>query len=335
MDRKHKILVIGTGSIGERHLRCLQTTGRCEMAFCEPMDSCRAEVAERYGIHSDLAFENLDSAVASTTFDAAVVAAPAPFHIPIGMQLAKAGIHILMEKPLSLSMDGVQEFADLVKEESVVVAVGYTHRAHSAMIGLKEKLDSGKFGRPLELRVDIGQPLAVIRPAYADVYFADPKMGGGSIQDMITHFYSIGDWLLGPMNKIVTHAKHMALPRVTVEDTVHSLADHGGVMATYAQNLTQAQNEVITTVICEGGSIRANYGKKRVSWITEPDGEWNHEPFEMGDIDEIYIRQDNAFLDEVEGHGKSLCTLEEGIRTLKVNIASLKSAETFTWQEIS
>ena len=82
MDRKHKILVIGTGSIGERHLRCLQTTGRCEMAFCEPMDSRRAEVAERYGIHSDLAFENLDSALASTTFDAAVVAAPAPDPAP-------------------------------------------------------------------------------------------------------------------------------------------------------------------------------------------------------------------------------------------------------------
>ena len=192
MSRKHKILVIGTGSIGERHLRCLQTTGRCEMAFCEPMEERRAEVAERYGISSDLAFENLDAALAATTFDAAVVAAPAPFHIPIGMQLAEAGVHIMMEYPLSLSLEGVEDFADLAKKKSVVVTVGYTHRAHVAMIGLKEKLDSGEFGRPLELRVDVGQPLAVFRPAYADVYFADHAMGGGAIQDMITHFYSVG-----------------------------------------------------------------------------------------------------------------------------------------------
>ncbi len=336
MSSKHKILVIGTGSIGERHLRCLQSTDRCELAFCEPLESRRLEVAGRYGIDSNLAFGSLDEALASAaSFDSAVVAAPAPFHIPMGMQLAAAGIHIMMEKPLSLSLEGITEFEDLVNSKEIIVAVGYTHRAHTAMIGLKEKLDSGKFGRPLELRVDLGQPFAVIRPAYADVYFADPKMGGGSIQDMITHFYSIGDWLLGPMDRIVTHAKHQALPRVEVEDTVHSLADHGGVMATYSQNLTQAQNEVTTTVICEGGSIRADYRKKRVSWITEPNGEWNHEPYEMDDIDEIYVRQNNAFLDEVEGKGKSLCSLEEGIRTLKVNLASLKSAETFTWQELS
>lgn len=335
MSQKLKLLVIGTGSIGERHLRCLQSTGRCDMALCEPMKTRRSEVAERYGIDPSLAFENLEDALSSTSFDAAVVAVPAPFHIPMGIQLAKAGIHIMMEKPLSLSLEGVDEFKKLTEAKEIVVAIGYTHRAHPAMIGLKKLLDSEKFGRPLELRADMGQPFAVIRPAYPNVYFADPKMGGGSIQDMLTHFYSIGDWLLGPMDRIVTHAKHMALPGVEVEDTVHSLADHGGIMATYAQNLTQAQNEVTTTVICEHGSIRANYRKKRVSWITEPDGKWNHEPYTMENIDEIYVRQNNAFLDAMEKKGNVLCTLEEGIRTLKVNLASLKSAKTFTWQDIA
>lgn len=305
------------------------------MAICEPMETRRIEVAKQYGIDSSLAFKNLDDALSSSSFDAAVVAVPAPFHIPMGRQLAEAGIHIMMEKPLSLSLDGVEEFEKLTEENKTVVAIGYTHRAHPAMIGLKARLDSGKFGRPLELRVDLGQPFAVLRPAYSKVYFADRKMGGGAIQDMATHFYSIGDWLLGPINRIVTHAKHMALPGVEVEDTVHSLADHGGIMATYAQNLTQAQNEVTTTVICEHGSIRANYRKKRVSWITEPDGKWNHERYEMENIDEIYVRQNNAFLDAIEGKGRVLCTLEEGIRTLKVNLASFESAETFTWQDVA
>jgi predicted dehydrogenase len=106
-------------------------------------------------------------------------------------------------------------------------------------------------------------------------------------------------------------------------------------MATYALNLTQAQNEVTLTLICERGSIRTQYAKKRISEITEPDGEWQHHSFSLDDIDEIYVTQDSAFLDAIEGRGEVLCSLEEGIRTLRVNLASLESAATTTWQTLS
>lgn len=336
MKDKPLVLIIGTGSIGERHLRCLQKTGRCRLSFCEPLEERRRDVAERYGIEESLSFSSLEDALGSgEEITAAVVAAPAPFHIPMGMQLAERGIHILMEKPLSLSLDGVEEFRSFTEEKGIVVAVGYTHRAHPGVIGLRERYDSGIFGRAIEMRVDVGQPFAKIRPAYPDVYFADRAMGGGAIQDMITHFYSVGDWLLGPIDQIVTHARHLALPKVEVEDTVHSLALHGRIMATYALNLTQAQNEVTLTLICERGSIRTQYAKKRISEITEPDGEWQHHSFSLDDIDEIYVTQDSAFLDAIEGRGEVLCSLEEGIRTLRVNLASLESAATTTWQTLS
>lgn len=143
MKTPHTVLIIGTGSIGERHLRCLQSTGRCRIAFCEPLEERRKDVAARYGIDEDLTFSSLDEALApDTPFDAAVVASPAPFHIPMGIRLAERGIHILMEKPLSLSLEGVEEFQNLIREKEIVAAVGYTHRAHPAICGLKEKLDS-------------------------------------------------------------------------------------------------------------------------------------------------------------------------------------------------
>lgn len=336
MQNSPLVLVIGTGSIGERHLRCLQKTARCRLSFCEPMEERRREVATRYGIETELAFPTLEAALSSgQNFTAAVVSAPAPFHIPMGRELAERGIHILMEKPLSLSLDGVEDFRNLIEKKEIVVAIGYTHRAHPGMMRLKEIYDSGEFGQAIEMRIDVGQPFAKIRPAYPDVYFADRAMGGGAIQDMITHFYSVGDWLLGPIDELVTHARHQALPRVEVEDTVHTLALHGKVMATYAQNLTQPQNEATLTLICEQGSIRTDYAKKRISLIREPNGEWEHTPFTLDDIDEIYITQNSAFLDALENKAPVLCTLEEAIRTLRVNLASLKSAETKTWQSLS
>ncbi|MCB1232197.1 MAG: Gfo/Idh/MocA family oxidoreductase [Verrucomicrobiae bacterium] len=330
------LLVIGTGSIGERHLRCFQQLGRCEtIAFCETRDEQRAAIAERYGIPGELAFSNLDAALESERFDAAVIATPAPTHIPIGTRLAELGIHQLMEKPLSLSLEGVDAYARLIEERVLVVAVGYVHRAHPAVGAVKEALDSGRFGRPLQLRMSSGQAFAVLRPAYRDVYFAKSEMGGGAINDMITHLYNVGDWLAGPIEKIVTDADHQALDGVTVEDTVHSLTRQGyDVMGSYTLNLYQQPNEVLMTVVCEKGTVQIEYAKKRWSWMTEPGGEWHHEPVEMPEVDVMYRRQNAAFLNAIKGKGEVLCSLEDAIRTLHVNLASHRSVTEGAWQDV-
>lgn len=330
------LLVIGTGSIGERHLRCFQQLGRCEsIAFCETRDEQRALIAERYGIPEELAFLDFETALESAAFDAAVIATPAPTHIPFGIRLAEFGIHQLMEKPLSLSLEGVGAYASLIAEKNLVVAVGYVHRAHPAVAAVKAEIDSGRFGRPLQLRMTSGQAFATLRPAYRDVYFARPEMGGGAINDMITHLYNVGDWLAGPIEKIVTDAEHQALDGVTVEDTVHSMTRQAsGAMGSFALNLYQKPNEVVMTVVCEQGTLQIEYAKKRWSWMTEPGGEWTHEAVDMPEVDVMYRRQNAAFLDAVEGKGEVLCSLEDAVRTLKVNLASHRSVAEKSWQDV-
>jgi predicted dehydrogenase len=332
-----KLLVIGTGSIGERHLRCFQNLGRCEsIAFCETRDDQRAVIAERYGIPGDRSFASLDAALEAGAYDIAVIATPAPTHIPIGIRLAELGIHQLMEKPLSLSLDGVEDYARIVAERGIQVAVGYVHRAHPAVLAMKEAIDSGRFGQPIELSISSGQSFAQLRPAYREVYFARPEMGGGAINDMITHMYNVGDWLAGPIRRIVTDAAHQALDGVTVEDTVHSLTRHdGGAMGTYSLNLYQHPNEVVMTVVCGQGTLRAEYAKSRWSWMTEPNGTWNHEPVDVPERDTIYRIQNAALLDAIEGRGAVLCPLEDAIRTLRVNLASHRSAAETNWQEVN
>lgn len=333
-----KLLIIGTGSIGERHLRCFQQLGRrSAIAFCETHARRRAEIAERYGIPATLAFPDLDSALASGSFDAAVIATPAPTHIPISIRLAELGIHLLIEKPLSLNTEGIDNLIRVIGEKSLTVAVGYVHRAHPAVEAMKEALDSGRFGRILQLRTASGQAFATLRPAYRDVYFAKPELGGGAINDMITHFYNVGDWLAGPIRKIMTDADHQILEGVTVEDTVHTLVRQGadgGVMGSYSLNLYQHPNEVLITVVCEGGTLQAEYAKKRWSWMTEASGAWHHEAVEMPEVDVMYRRQNGAFLDAIEGKGSVLCTLDEAIRTLHVNLASHRSVKEGNWQKV-
>ncbi len=331
-----RLLVIGTGSIGERHLRVFQQLDRCDaIAFCETHPARRAEIAQRYGIPETFAFSDLDTALAKGSYDIAVVATPAPTHLDIGTRLAEFGVHQLMEKPLSLSLEGVEEYARLVSEQDVTVAVGYVHRAHPALAAIRREIASGRYGRLLELNLATGQSFAQIRPAYREVYFARPEMGGGAINDMITHYYSVGDWLAGPITRLVTDAAHQSLAGVAVEDTVHTLTRHGnGAMGSYSLNLYQHPNEALLTVVCERGTLRADYARRRWSWMTDPGGEWNHVPVSVPDRDEIYRLQNSAFLDAVEGFGEVLCPLEDAIRTLKVNLASHRSAAGSSWEEV-
>ncbi len=331
-----RLLVIGTGSIGERHLRVFQQLDRCDaIAFCETHPARRAEIAARYGIPEAFAFPDLDSALAKGAYDLAVVATPAPTHLAIGTRLAELGVHQLMEKPLSLSLDGVEDYARLVAEKGIVVAVGYVHRAHPAVAAIRREIASGRFGKPVNVSISTGQAFAQIRPAYREVYFAKPELGGGAINDMITHMYNVGDWLAGPIRRLVTDAAHQVLEGVTVEDTVHTLTRHeNGAMGSYTLNLYQHPNEVLMTVVCERGTLRADYARLRWSWMDEPNGTWHHEPVEVPDRDEIYRVQNAAFLDAVDGSGEVLCSLDDAIRTLHVNLASHRSATEAGWQDI-
>jgi len=85
---KKKVLVIGVGSTGERHVRCFQNTSRAEVSICEVNDSLRNTVGERYEIESQ--FQDLKTAL-ENAYDAVVVAVPAHLHMPISQQAADAG----------------------------------------------------------------------------------------------------------------------------------------------------------------------------------------------------------------------------------------------------
>ncbi len=266
MLQRHKVLVIGVGSIGERHVRCFQDTGRADVSLLEIDEELARTVAERYGVS---AHADLDSALA-TGVEAAVVATPAPSHVPLATRLVGAGLHVLIEKPLGTTLDGIEQLRQAVVERGVVAAVGYVYRLHPALAAMRQAICEGRFGRPIELVAVSGQHFPTYRPAYRTIYYADRASGGGAIQDALTHLVNAGEWLLGPMDRLVVDARHQLLEDVDVEDTVHVLARHGPALASYALNQYQAPNEATLTVVCQRGTARFESHRQRWGWMTEP-----------------------------------------------------------------
>lgn len=328
---RHRVLVIGVGSIGERHLRCFLSTGRVDAAFVEVNESLRNTIAERYPAATPHA--TLDAALMEKP-DLAVICTPAPLHVPIARQLAELGVQLLIEKPLSTSLDGIVELIEIVERKKLAAGLAYVYRSHPVLSAMRAAIQSGRFGRPVQLVSVSGQHFPTYRPAYRTIYYTKREQGGGAIQDALTHLINAGEWLVGPITRLVVDAAHQVLEGVTVEDTVHVLARHGDVLANYAMNQYQAPNETSICVVCENGTAQFLVDKNCWRWMTQPGGEWNVESFPAMERDTLFTAQANQFLDVVEGKAPILCPLAEGLQTLKVNLAALDSADHGGWREI-
>lgn len=329
MSDLRRVLVVGVGSIGERHLRCFQATGRAEVTFVEINDALRGTIADRYGVRG---FANLDEALA-TRPNAAVVATPANLHLDIATKLAAAGLHVLIEKPLDVRTDRALQLVETASQRGVVVAVAYVYRCFPALAKVRQAVLSGRFGRPVELVAVSGQNFPTYRPAYRETYYTDHATGGGAIQDALTHLLNAGEWLVGPIDRLVADAAHRVLPGVEVEDTVHLIARHGEVLASYSLNQHQALNELTLTVVCERGVVRWESHLNRWRWTIRPDEPWNDEPHEPLPRDAAFIAQAHSFLDALAGQ-PPLCSLAEGLQTLRVNLAALASVASGHWQNV-
>jgi predicted dehydrogenase len=320
-----QILVVGCGSIGERHLRCLQKTGRAQVVACESRPALLERVCQEYKVPG---FANYSEALKSQSFDGVVICTPANTHIALASMALRAGAALLIEKPLSTNLDSVEEFQKEVEKSSRYAAVAYVYHSIPAFVAVRKLLDEGTLGKPLQVSVVAGQHFPTFRPAYREIYYTRHDTGGGAIQDALTHLVNTVEWLVGPTNRIACEARHQMLEGVEVEDTVSASARNGEVLVTYSLNQFQVANEMTFQIHCEGGSVMVEVHQQRWATFLRGTANWQFHPAPVSHRDDFYIAQVHAFLDALEGKPNSLCTLAQAIQTLRVNLAALESART-------
>ena len=318
---KHSTLIVGGGSIGERHLRCFQQTGRTDLLLCEPNEARGREVADRYGVRC---IRSLEEALQEKP-SSVVLCTPAPLHVPMAQEAVAAGCNVLIEKPLSFSTDGCETLIAAARASDRVIGVAYVWRMHPALRKAKEILSAGLLGQPLHVLAVFGQDFAALRPGYLQTYYTSHEQGGGAVQDGLTHVANAIEMLIGPTTSVCCEADHLAIPGVEVEDTVGVVARNGRVIAVYAFNQAQKPNEFHIEVHCQKKSLRIDLSGKGLAIFEN--GQWEYQATPYADHDVLFTEQANAFLNAVEGRGELPCTLAEGIQTLRFNLACLESAK--------
>ena len=221
-----RILLVGLGSIGQRHARNLRAIlghGAELLAYrarggglVPPGDSSATPEAE-LRIRS---VPTLEAGLEERP-DAVFVTNPTALHLPVARAAVDAGCHVFIEKPLADGWDGVEEFLAAVDGKGVVAAVGYQLRFHAGLRRLRELLDGGAIGRPLAARLEFGEYLPAWHPweDYRDGYAARRDLGGGVLLTQI-HDVDYACWLFGTPSRVSAVGGHLSDLDVDVEDLV-------------------------------------------------------------------------------------------------------------------
>ena len=327
-----KILIVGGGGIGERHVRCFLKTGRCVVSVCDTRAQRLNELQERYDI--DKTYANFND-VDLTAFDAVVVCVPANLHVAMSRRVLEAGAHLLCEKPLGISMDGVEELIKLAEKSGSVAGVAFVRRHIPHQEELRRIAAEGEIGEVKMITIVGGQHYPKYRPDYKDIYYAKPEMGGGAMIDIMGHYVNYLEWILGEESEVACLYDNLVLDTKDVEDSVLMVLRYRqGPMATVSVNQFQFDDFELVEVAGTKGSARLH--QKIISlhprrWETAIgickgiEENWEEKRFPQQERDLGYIRQADHFLDAREGGCRVRSTLRDGAQALKVCLLARES----------
>jgi len=233
-----RCLFVGLGGIGQRHLRnlrALRGTGldvhayrvrRERQVVTDTLDVAPGEDLEaKYGIavHADL-----DQALAERP-DVVFVTNPSSLHVDIARRALEAGAHVLVEKPLSHSLEGVAGLLEASRARNLVGYVAYQLRFHPGFLRAQEILEQGLLGRPLLAEASVAEYLPGFHPYedYRRMYASRRELGGGVTLSQI-HEIDLLLALFGRPERVFSLGGKLSSLEVDVDDVSSSLLEFRG-----------------------------------------------------------------------------------------------------------
>jgi predicted dehydrogenase len=192
--------IIGCGLIGKKRLAALPAGSELVVACDTNLERAQAlvELAK-----TGRAVTDFKEAVADSQVNAVVVATINSTLAEISAAAIRAGKHMIVEKPASISVKQIDELIALEKKHGVCVRVGFNHRFHPAFIKAREIFESGVMGELMFIRARYGHGGRV---GYDREWRADPKLaGGGELVDQGIHLIDLAGWFLGGFKKVDGH----------------------------------------------------------------------------------------------------------------------------------
>lgn len=291
--------------------------------------SSNAERGKAYAAEHGIpnAVTELSALVEDPQIDAVYISTTNELHKPQALAAAKAGKHILCEKPLAVSLADARKMVEAAKAAGVVMATNHHLRGAGTHRAMRDAIAAGRIGRPLSARVFH----AVYLPPHLQGWRLDkPEAGGGVILDITVHDTDTLRFVLGddPV-EAVAFTQQGGMAKAELEDAVMGvLRFKSGVIAQFHDGFTTKFAETGFEIHGTEGSLigRNCMSQRPVGTVTLRNAEGEQElPV---DHQNLYERALINFHAAIAGKGKPLCSSEDGIWSLATALAVVKAAAT-------
>jgi UDP-N-acetyl-2-amino-2-deoxyglucuronate dehydrogenase len=254
--RKLRFALVGCGRIAQNHLEALAVHAKdaeCVDA-CDPNPQALAAAVSKTGARGHRQFADL---LAQSDADCVVLATPSGLHPQQAIDAARAGFHVMTEKPMATRWQDGLAMVRACDEAGVRLFVVKQNRRNRTLQLLKRAITAGRFGRIYAVQVNVFWT----RPqSYYDsaTWRGTWEFDGGAFMNQASHYIDLLDWLIGPVESVMAYTGTLAR-NIEVEDTgVAALKWRNGAMGTVnVSMLTYPKNlEGSITILGETGTVR-------------------------------------------------------------------------------
>ena len=310
----NRLAIIGLGSIGRRHLRLVsEIRPDIEIILVRSGygSECEEEKMASKTVHS------IGEAI-KYGIQAAIVSSPAILHLEQSLELAKNGVHLLIEKPLSHTSDRVNELLEVINKNSVIAMVGYVMRYDSGAIEFKNWISNKITGKILHARIECGSYLPDWRPNqdYRKTVSALSELGGGVLLEL-SHEIDYLHWFFGKPIDIQAQIINTMVLDINVEDQADLLiTSEQGYPISVQIDFNRRHVKRECTIITTEGELTWNAVQKKVIWRAINEKQLNYE-YDNERYD-IYHMQLKKFIECIENGSNPIVTIEDGINVVRM-----------------
>jgi len=317
------LAIVGLGSIGRRHLRLISEI-RPDIKI----------IVVRSGHGSACDEEKMAVKVTDSIGDAikegiqaAIISSPATLHLKQSLELAKNGIHLLIEKPISHTSDRVKELLKIVNENRITIMVGYVLRYDLGAMKFKNWLDNKVKGKILHARIECGSYLPDWRPDqdYRKTVSALPELGGGVLLEL-SHELDYLHWFFGNPVDVQAQIRNSGTLDINVEDQADLLiTSKQGYPITVQIDFNRRHIERKCKVLTTEGELIWDAVNKNVTWkgVNKEQSKYEYN----NERNSIYRKQLEVFFDCIENDNDPIVTVKDGINVISLIDAVRNASE--------
>jgi predicted dehydrogenase len=260
MAQQWRCAVIGTGTVGEWHVRTLGKLPDCRLTAVCDLETLNGRRALDKNSVSVPIYTDAQEMYRKEPIDVVHVCTPSGDHIGPAITAMRHGKHVIVEKPMEILPQRIDEMIEESKKQGVMLAGIFQNRWNDAHRAIRDAVAQGRFGRIAWA--------GALTPWYrTDQYYAEGGWrgtwrldGGGAVMNQGVHQVDLLQWIIGPVKTVSAFASSRIHPEIEVEDTLScALQFVNGAYGTFMS----------TTAMWPGGAVRLEVGGEFGSAISE------------------------------------------------------------------